>query len=879
MTHVLPVAAIRDLMDTPERIRHVCVVGHVDHGRSMLCDNLIVAHGVRSSEHTRYHDTKADEVERFYARFMSFMLFKAPAEAAPEGASERERTFLINLLTGDDGLRDTRASEQALTDMADGAIIVVDCVEGPVCVMDSVVVGPLADRIRPVLVLNKVDRLILELELGAEEMYQTFQRLIDNVNVSLSATHDPAVGVRCVSPVDGSVTFGSAMAGWGFTLPQFARLYAAKFGVDAATLSKRLWGDSYFDPVTKRWTAEATGSDGATLRRAFCAFCLQPIIQLHRVVFDEDGTKLDKMLAALRITLDADELASSPKRRLKLIMSKWLSMADAVLEMAVTHLPSPKEAQQYRAELLYPGNPTNADRCYAAIRDCDPSGPLMLHICRVVQSGRGAFAFGRVFSGRIRASQKVRIITGGQGGAGGGGVASFDEKKSGATLILLGACPEAVDDVPCGSFVCVAGIDKYIMKTATVTDAGCVDALAMRSYRFTTTMLVSMAIDVVYAVDLPRLTQSLKRFAQADSVVRCYVDETGEWFIAAPSHAQLRDAYDDFKRHFAGNALELKTSVPMVLHCETVANTLARTAAATADDDGAATAGNSTASSPVVSVATTPDRLTRLSGRGSCLAPALCTHIESRLAIGAPTSRVVSPLDLERTHHWDPVDATSIWSYGPDSTFANVLVDGIRRDRSELTDVAKEAIVAGWQWGAGAGPLCAEPLRGVRLDVIDFASGADPAAAPLRSTHVLAAMRALMQECVLAAQPRLLEPVFTLQLRCHSVETWAVYDVVKRLGGNVVTDAALFSISGAHVPNERVVVQLAATQVLALEALLSEAAPSAAVGEGTFAHWQQVGDDPLEAGAAQDAVVAMRRQKGMKAEVPRASLSVVTVHK
>jgi len=87
-----------------------------------------------------------------------------------------------------------------------------------------------------------------------------------------------------------------------------------------------------------------------------------------------------------------------------------LPAAEALLEMIVVHLPSPVVAQKYRAELLYEGPPD--DECAEAIRTCNPDGPLMLYISKMVPtSDKGRFyAFGRVFAGTVRTGQKVRIM-------------------------------------------------------------------------------------------------------------------------------------------------------------------------------------------------------------------------------------------------------------------------------------------------------------------------------------------------------------------------------------------------------------------------------------------------------------------------------------
>ena len=141
--------------------------------------------------------------------------------------------------------------------------MVVDCVSG-VCVQTEIVLRQaIAERIKPVLMMNKMDQALLELQLEPEELYQTFQRIVENVNVIISTDGEGESGPMgniMIDPVLGAVGFGSGLHGWAFTLKQFAEMYVAKFaakgeGQLGATerakkvegMMKKLWGDQYFD--------------------------------------------------------------------------------------------------------------------------------------------------------------------------------------------------------------------------------------------------------------------------------------------------------------------------------------------------------------------------------------------------------------------------------------------------------------------------------------------------------------------------------------------------------------------------------------------------------------------------------------------------------
>lgn len=148
--------------------------------------------------------------------------------------------FLINLIDSP-GHVDFSSEVTAALRVTDGALVVVDCVEG-VCVQtETVLRQALGERIKPVCIVNKVDRALLELQVSKEDLYQSFSRTIESVNVVISTYFDKALGDVQVQPYLGTVAFGSGLHGWGFTVRQFAVKYAKKFGVDKSKMMERLW--------------------------------------------------------------------------------------------------------------------------------------------------------------------------------------------------------------------------------------------------------------------------------------------------------------------------------------------------------------------------------------------------------------------------------------------------------------------------------------------------------------------------------------------------------------------------------------------------------------------------------------------------------------
>ncbi len=375
--------------------------------------------------------------------------------------------FLINLIDSP-GHVDFSSEVTAALRVTDGALVVVDCIEG-VCVQtETVLRQSLTERVKPVVVINKVDRALLELQVSKEDLYQSFCRTIESVNVIISTYNDPVLGDVQVYPEKGTVAFGSGLQGWAFSLRQFATRYAKKFGVDKNKLMPKLWGDNYFNPKTKKWTTKATDADGKPLERAFNSFVLDPIFRLFTAIMDFKKDEIPALLAKLEVKLDKEEQDLDGKKLLKAVMRKFLPAGDSLLEMIVINLPSPATAQRYRVETLYEG-PMD-DESAIAIRDCDPKGPLMLYVSKMVPtSDKGRFyAFGRVFAGTAKAGPKIRI-------QGPNFVPGKKEdmyvKAIQRTVLMMGRSVEAIEDVPAGNIVGLVGIDQFLLKSGTLTSS------------------------------------------------------------------------------------------------------------------------------------------------------------------------------------------------------------------------------------------------------------------------------------------------------------------------------------------------------------------------------------------------------------------------
>ena len=204
------------LMDQPEQIRNIAIAAHVDHGKTTLTDNLLAGAGMIADEGEATKlmmDTEEDEQER------GITIDAANVSMTHEYEGENN---LINLIDtpghvdfGGDVTRAMRA--------VDGALVVVDAVEGAMPQTETVLRQSLREGVKPALFINKVDRLINELQEGPQEMQQRLQDVISDVNELIRGMTEEEDYDWTVSVEEGTVAFGSALYKWGVSLPSMER--------------------------------------------------------------------------------------------------------------------------------------------------------------------------------------------------------------------------------------------------------------------------------------------------------------------------------------------------------------------------------------------------------------------------------------------------------------------------------------------------------------------------------------------------------------------------------------------------------------------------------------------------------------------------------
>lgn len=332
-----------------DNVRNICVLAHVDHGKTSLTDALIATNGIISQKlagKIRYLDSRPDEQLRGITMESSaisllFSMMRRPAPDADPVASN----YLVNLIDSP-GHIDFSSEVSTASRLCDGAVVLVDAVEGVCSQTVTVLRQTWVERLKPLLVINKMDRLITELRMSPADAYVHITKLVEQVNAVLGSFFQGermeedlnwrermdervaamAGGVESAedtftektdddiyfAPEKNNVIFSSAIDGWAFTSRQFAFLYERKLGIKAALLEKVLWGAFYLDPKTKK-VLGAKHLKGRNLKPMFVQLVLEPIWAVYNATMglndafnnapQSNPEALEKITKSLNITI------------------------------------------------------------------------------------------------------------------------------------------------------------------------------------------------------------------------------------------------------------------------------------------------------------------------------------------------------------------------------------------------------------------------------------------------------------------------------------------------------------------------------------------------------------------------------------------------
>ncbi|KAI2626399.1 P-loop containing nucleoside triphosphate hydrolase protein [Xylaria nigripes] len=839
-----------DLMNFPDQIRNVTLAGHLHHGKTAFMDMLVLeTHdisaqldkrmGRKRDEQLRYTDTQIMERDR------GLSIKAAPMSLVLQ--STKGKSHLINIIDtpGHVNFVDEVAASLRLVD---GLALVVDVVEGVQVNTEQIIRHAVLEDIPITLIINKVDRLILELRLPPSDAYFKLKHVVEEVNTIIENTRPGLGEAKRLSPEKGNVLFACSEMRWCFTLQSFSKMYADSFpGVNTEELAKRLWGDIYFNPKKRTFSRKPLpGEQGA--KRSFVNFVLEPIYKVFSHTISRSPEELKLILASLGIHLKPSQYRMDAKALLKLVCEQFFGPCTGFVDMIVQHIPSPVEAAERKLERYYTG-PLDT-KVAESLKKCDQDGPLIVHITKLFNSAdaKSFYSFGRVMSGIARPGMQVRVL--------GEGYSIDDEEDMAMATIGNVYIAETrynveTDGVPAGNMALLSGIDNSIVKTATIVPPKFEDdedAYIFKPVSHFTESVLKVAVEPINPSELPKMLDGLRKINKSYPLATTKVEESGEHIILGTGELYMDCVLHDLRRLYAD--MEIKVSDPVTRFCETV-------------DEMSATK----------CYAETPNKKNKITMIAEPLDDGIAEDIESGRVNMRDGARKVGKF-FQDNYGWDLLAARSIWAFGPEETGPNILQDDTLAevDKTLLRGV-RETIRQGFSWATREGPLCEEPIRNTKFRITDAVLAQE--AIFRGGGQIIPTARRACYSSFLMASPRLMEPLYSCSMVGPQDAVPLLYNVLARRRGHVLADGPI-----AGTPLYRVNGLIPVIDSFGFETDLRIQTEGQAMVSLVFDKWQKVPGDPLDKevvlrplqaadaqATARDFVLKTRRRKGLSEDV------------
>ncbi|DAA77560.1 TPA_exp: Uncharacterized protein A8136_6106 [Trichophyton benhamiae CBS 112371] len=838
-----------DLLNYPSQTRNIALAGHLHHGKTAFMDTLVMeTHDLSEKLDKRTGKSKDEQLRytdvHFLERERGLSIKSAPMSLVLQGTKGKSHLFNIIDTPGHVNFVDEVAASLRLVD---GVVLVVDVVEGVQINTEQIIKHAVLEDLPLTLIVNKLDRLILELKLPPTDAYFKLKHVVEEVNTVIERTIPGQGEKRRLSPEKGNVAFACASMNWCFTLQSFAKMYADTYAkVDLSEFAIRLWGDIFFNPRSRKFTRKGMEEQS---KRSFVHFILEPIYKLYSHTISESPEDLKDTLATLGINLKPSQLKSDAKVLLKLVCAQFFGPVTGFVDMVVQHIPSPVDGASKKLDKYYTG--PRDTKVAAAMEACDQDGPLVVHVTKLygTPDAAGFNAFGRIMSGTARAGQQVRVL-------GEGYTVDDNEDMVVATIsdtfIAESRYNIPTSGVPAGNWVLLSGVDNSIIKTATLVPLKLEDdeeAYIFKPIKHMTESVFKVAVEPINPSELPKMLEGLRKVNKSYPLISTRVEESGEHIVLGTGELYMDCVLHDLRRLYA--EMELKVSDPVTRFCETVVET-----------------------SAIMCYSVTANTKNKITMIAEPLDDGISEDIESgRVNIHDPIRKVGQ--FFEEKYDWDKLAARSIWAFGPDDMGPNILQDDTLPSKvdKKLLGSVRDFIRQAFSWGTREGPLCEEPIRNTKFRLTDIQL-ADQAFSR-GGGQIIPATRRVIYSSFLMASPRLMEPIYTCAMTGPPDSVAAIYTVLSRRRGHVLSDGP---IAGTPLYSVRGLIPV--IDSFGFETDLRIHTQGQATVSLVFDKWSVVPGDPLDRdiklrplemaspmATARDFVLKTRRRKGLAEDI------------
>jgi len=718
------VERVMQLMNQPECIRNIGIVAHIDHGKTTLSDNLLAGAGI-ISEDLAGKACWMDSDEEEQARGITIDASNVSMVHEYEG-----KEYLINMIDtpghvdfGGDVTRAMRA--------VDGAVVLVDAVEGTMPQTETVLRQALKERVKPVLFINKVDRLINELQVDEMEMQIRLGKVIDKVNKLIRGMNEEMYNNGWkLDAAAGTVAFGSALYNWAISVP-----YMKKSGIS--------FKDVY-------------------------QYC-----------------KSGEMKA----------------------LAKKSPLCEVVLDMVVSHLPNPKEAQPRRIGVIWHGDINSPEG--KGMISCDPNAPSCLMVTDIsFDPHAGEVATGRLFSGKLSRGNEMYVM----------GTAKKVNRLQ-QVGIFMGPTRVEVPELYAGNIAAVTGLKDAIVGS---TVSSLMEMTPFESLEHYSESVVTVAVEAKNMKDLPKLVDVLRQVAKEDPTLRVNInEETGEHLISGMGELHLEIITGRIKRD---KGVEIITSEPIVVYRETITQELTE---------------------PVEGKS--PNRHNRFYFTLHPLPEHVVEMIKNHEI--SMNQDALERRDVMIKAGFDKEEAKNVKDIYGTNLFLD-MTKGI-----QYLNETMELIIEGIHEALDGGPLADEPVQNMLIKLVDVKLHED--AIHRGPAQVIPAVRSAIKGGMLLAGDSLLEPMQKLHITVPQDHMGSATSQIQSRRGQVFD----MTSEGDTIT---VIGKAPVAELFGFAGDVRSATEGRAMWNSEFA-----GFEVVPAGSAKEIVMQIRKRKGLKEELPK----------
>lgn len=540
---------ILTLQKDPKNIYNICMIAHVDHGKTSLTDALLSLNNLVSKKmigKILHLDFREDEQERQITMKSSAITLVGP-----------QNKYLLNIIDSP-GHIDFGFEVVCGLKLADGAILIVDAVEGVSSQTRSLMRKAVENNLKIVLFLNKIDRLIEIMNLGSEEMFFHLRGIVESVNANMNILMESKIKLELeknknfkeehlrkvfivddhFSPLKDNVVFGSVIDGWAFRTKDLAKMYAKKWGMNEKKLAPLFWGDYYLNLKTKKISKNPIGN----LKPIFVQFILELIYKVYNSIKNEDLVQIQKLTKSFKMKITAKDLKKSKKKVLFDIMQKWFPIHTNVFNTIIEQLPNALQGQQNKI-LKISENWAGHENIKNSIMSCKPNSPPIAIISKYfpmkIKGDLKFLGFGRLLAGTLKKKDKIFIT---------------NSKKEKSEVIIdelffwMGQKPVEIEIVNCGNIFGFYSNELKSLKTAFIGPEDCPNLLPVLHEQ-------SFIKVRIRAKDLDKMTAfvtALKILNRVDPVCEVYNDDKGDFILLVNGEIHLERCIRDLEKNYFG---------------------------------------------------------------------------------------------------------------------------------------------------------------------------------------------------------------------------------------------------------------------------------------------------------------------------------------